>query len=666
MADILGIGVSALNAAQVGLMTTEHNIANVNTPGYSRQTIVQSAATPQDTGVGFLGSGVQVDTVQRQYSQFLTDQVNQAQTQASFYSTYSTQVGQINSMLGSSSTGLSPALQNFFSAVQAVANNPADIPSRQGMIDSAQTLVDNFQTMGNQLSQLQQGVNSQLSGSVAQINSDASQIAALNKQIVSAQGGTQAAQPANDLLDQRDALIADLNQQVKTTEVQQADGSVSIFIGNGQPMVLGNSAYTLAAGPASADPSQYAISYVSASGQSAPISSADLTGGNLGGLLAFQSQSLVPAENALGQMAIGVGQAFNAQNKMGVDLNGNQGSNVFDFSSPSGGVAGTASATVVANSNNTGTAQVTGAITDPSQLTTSDYRLSYDGTNYTVTRLTDNAVMYQGTSFPSAPIDGVQLSLSGTMKAGDSYLVEPTRNAALELGVAITNPSAVAAGAAVVMAPGTSNTGTATIAATPSTGALTSPSTLPTGTLTLTYSTTTSPPSFSVTETPPEAGNPYNTTLPVSSNGNYTLGPISFSINGTPANGDTFTITPNYNGSVPGYTGGADDNRNALLLGNLQTANTLAATPGNAPTESFQGAYGALVSNVGNQTNNAQVMQQAQSTLATQATQTQQSLSGVNLDEEASNLVRYEQAYQAAGKMVSVAGTMFQTLLTDL
>lgn len=329
---ILGIGVSGLSAAQAGILVTGHNISNVTTPGYNRQQTVQTTNAALPSGSGFFGQGVQVTTVQRLYSDFLTTQVNQAQAQGSQLSTYSTQINQIDNLLGNATVGLSPALQNFFSSVQGVSNTPSSVPSRQSMLSASQSLVSSFQTLNQQLADARNSVNSQITGSVTSINSYAKQIAQLNQSIVAALNSSSGQTP-NDLMDQRDALIAQLNKEIQATVLKQSDGSYSVFIGSGQGMVVGSQTMSLAAVPSPTDQTRMVVGY-STNGSTSILPDASIVGGNLGGLYAFRSQSLDAAQNALGRIAIGLAQTFNQQHQLGQDLNGNPGGTYFNVASP--------------------------------------------------------------------------------------------------------------------------------------------------------------------------------------------------------------------------------------------------------------------------------------------------------------------------------------------
>lgn len=537
--NILSIGQSALTAAQVGISVTGHNIANAATPGYNRQVVVQGSALAQDFGAGFLGQGTQIETVRRVYNEFLGVQVQSAQASKSGLETYYAQMRQIDNLLADPDAGLSPVMQDFFASLHEVSADPSSIPARQAVLSTAEALAGRFQGMGARLREIEQGVNSQITTSVTLINSYGEQIAQLNDAIGRAQRST--GQPPNDLLDQRDQLVLDLNKEIKATVVKQDDGAYNIFIGNGQPLVMGNKASQLVATSAPTNPEKIEIGYKTQSGGIVPVGDAGFSGGRLGGLLEFRSKSLEPAQNALGRIGITLASEFNTQHAAGVDRNGTAGAAFFNVAPP----------VVNAHAANTGSGVVGATLADAGQLTTSDYMLRYDGTQYSLTRLSDNT-----TFSPVANgdvVDGVQLSMAGAPAAGDSFLIRPTVNGATAFSTLITDPAKLAAAGSTA----------------------------------------------------------------------------------------------------------AGDNSNVLALAGLQTRNLVAGD-----TTSFQGAYGQLVSQVGNKTRELEATSVAAGGLLTEATQTLQSESGVNLDEEATNLLRYQQAYQAAAKVMDIASKLFDTLLS--
>lgn len=637
--SILSVGQTALAAAQVGLVTTGHNIANAATPGYSRQVVMQGAVAGQDNGFGFVGKGTEVTAVRRVYSQFLSDQVNSATTAQGRLSAYYTQAKRIDSLLADPSVGISPALQGFFKDVQNVSADPNGAAARQSLMSSANSLAASFQTLDGQLSEMRDGVNSEINASVTSINSYARQIAQLNEAIEKAQSGADG-KPANDLLDQRDLVVNQLAKEIKVNVVQQND-SYNVFIGNGQPLVIATKTFNLVPMTSATDSTRLDVGYVS-NGQTTRLSEAALTGGRLSGLFEFRSETLDAAQNALGRVAIGLATTFNAQHRLGQTQSGAMGGDFFAVAGP----------VATASTANTGNGVPGAAIVDASALTLSDYRLQFDGSNYKLTRLKDGAVQ----SFASLPqtVDGVAFSMSGTPATSDTYLIRPTVAGAGSFRVAITDKAAIAAAAPVATAAGAANTGLGTISAGSVTPGFSSAVLTPSVTVAVggNGTTLTGFPNLPVTVTNNGVDTVYaaGTPVPYTAGATISFGNVSFSLSGTPADGDTFTIGRNLNG--------AGDSRNAVLLAGLQGKGTL---DGN--TTSYLGAYSQMVSMIGNKTREMEVTSTAAGKLQAQAVQAQQSESGVNLDEEAANLLRYQQAYQAAGKVMQTASDLFQTLL---
>ena len=644
--SVFGIGISGMNAAQAGLVTSGHNISNASTPGFNRQEIVQASNLPQATGAGFLGQGVAVSTVKRIYSEVLSNQLTLAQTQGSQLDAYNARITQLANMLGDPSAGLAPVLQDFFSGVADVAAHPESAPSRQALLSSANALSARFQGLDQQFAEMRAGINADITSSIGSINNYAQQIASLNQSIMVAESAT-AQQPANDLRDQRDALVAALNQEVRASVVKESNGSYDVFVGNGQPVVVGTKTFSLVAAPSLEDPQRVEVGYQSGA-SIVQLAAASIQGGTLGGLLSFRSASLDGVQNALGRVAMGLAQSFNDQHALGQDLNGVLGGTFFAVASPA----------VLPSSANAGTAAVTAALQNVNALTISDYRLQYNGAaggneNFVLTRVSDGvttaATFPTATGYPySFNADGITLTLSSGASLNDSWLIEPTRLGAANIGVVLKDPAAIAAASPIRTGAALANTGSGTISA----GSVASAAYLPLpATVTLTFNAAAG--QFAVSGAVPAAG-PYTYTP----GGSLSFNGVSFAISGAPANGDVFTLERN--------TNGVTDNRNALALGALQVANTLgrnAGIAGSQPTTTFQGAYSQLVSQVGNTARQIAVTAKAQQNVVTQTRQAQQSLSGVNLDEEAANLMRYQQAYQASGKMMQIASTLFQSVL---
>ncbi len=667
---IIGTGISGIQAAQLGLLTAEHNITNANTPGFHRQRTVQASNTAMSTGSGFVGQGVHVSTIERMYDKFLSGQVSSAQTASSELDAYYTQIKQIDNMLADPNAGVSPALQAFFTGIQQVSANPSQLPARQAMISSAQALVARYQGLEDRISQMYDGVNSQLTTSVATINSYSQQIASLNGSILTAQSSNN--QPANDLLDQRDQLVLDLNKLIKVTTTTNTDGTFNVYIGNGQQLVTGSQVMTMTALPSAADPSRFAVG-LKTTGGTQELPESLITGGSLGGLLSFRSGSLDRVANDLGRNAASLALTFNAQNALGQDLLGNiaEDSGFEDFFN-------VPTPTVVASTSNAaGDPTVTAAYTSPppfsgnfyTDLTNSDYRLNYDGANLTLTRLTDNKLW---TGVDLAAINAALLAdpqgfalaeTSAVYTVGASYLIQPTRDAARDISVnavVAADPRLIAAAAPVRTQAASTNTGGAVITAGSVAPGYTAAVGLP---ATFTYSPVlpAAVPPLNMSSSVPVTvthGGGAPVAYAAGASWNYVSGDtitfnngISFEISGSPNTGDKFTAMQN--------SSAVSDGRNALALGQLQTQNTMSGK-----TASYQSAYAQLVSEAGNKSREIAVKSQAQSALLKQSTDARDSLSGVNLDEEAANLMRYQQAYQASAKMMDIGNKLFDSLLS--
>ncbi|PTN11790.1 flagellar hook-associated protein FlgK [Nitrosomonas aestuarii] len=631
---ILSTGITGLNAAQANLLTTSHNITNADTPGYTRQQVLQSTSTPLSTGTGFIGRGVNVTTVQRIHNQFLTTQLLQVQTQSSQLESHYNQIKQIDNLFADPVSGLSPALQNFFSGVNDVAANPSSAPSRQAMISNAEALVSRFHSLDQRLSEMQEGANTEVRTHVNEINSLSKQISELNRNILLTEGST-SGHPANDMLDQRDEMINQLSKLINTDVVKQRDGTLNVFIGTGQALVVGTQFMSLKAMTSPDNPQEVAIGLVTGN-KTILLPENQIQGGSLGGILNFRNESLSETQNSLGRIALNLAQTFNAQHRLGLDLNGALGTDFFSTPAPQ----------VFSSAGNNPASSISASISDVGALTNSDYQFSYDGANYTLTRLSDNNSINSAVA-PSVgsplTMDGVSIT-NAAINATESFLIQPTINGAKSISVNISDTAKIAAAAPVRTEAALTNAGNATINQAsvnplPIDPNLQQP-------VTITFHTPYDG-QFDVTGTGtglPANNQVYTEDADISFNGWTTQ------IRGTPAAGDVFTIEPNNNGNA--------DNRNALLLAGLQTQKTVSGG-----TASFQASYGEMVSLIGNKTRELEVTSKAQANLVTQTEQSIQAISGVNLNEEAANLLRYQHAFQASSKVIQISSSLFESIL---
>lgn len=630
MGDMLSTAVSGLLAFQTALDTTSNNISNVNTPGYNDELTNFATASATPTVNGWIGNGVTVTGVTNQYNQFLATQTNNATSSYNQFNTLSTFAANINNLFADPNTGLSATLQSFSNAVQTMANSPADTSARQAVLTQAQTLISQFKSYQSSMSALQSQVMSQVGAEASTITSLGQQIASLNKQIVAAEQNG-AGQAPNQLLDEQENLISQLSQHVNVNTVTQSDGSINVFIGNGQPLVVGGSSSTLTASADQFSSGQPQVSLQTVGG-SVNITSS-ISGGTLGGLLQFQGQMLTPGQNALGQAAVTLSSLVNQQNEAGLDLNGNPGQALMSVGAP----------TVLASNSNTGTASVSASITDLGSLTTSNYYLKYNGSAWNLVDSASGASTPLTTSVSGGVTTltgaGLTMTVNGTAQAGDEFLVEPTANAVQGLSLTTSDPARIAAAAPLVTSAASSNTGTGVVqaASVPNLGAWTA------GNYTISFGAAGA---YTVTDASGATvkTGTYTSGTPISFNG------MSVTLTGTPATGDSFAVDENSND--------AGDNRNALLLANVMNVKVL-----NGATTTLADAVNSYVGSVGTQTSQAQNGATAQQAAMQSAQTAQQSVSGVNLDQEAANMLQYEQAYQAAAQVISASQTLFNSLL---
>ncbi len=483
--DVLGTGVSALLAMQRALTTVGHNIANVNTEGFNRQRVDLGSRLPQVAGDGFIGQGVQVTSVRRIFNSFLSEQARTTSSTFNQLDNIYAFASQMDNLLADPQAGLAPSLQDFFNAVHDVADDPTSAPARQVMVSQGNAMATRFQFIDERFTSLYDGVESDMRSTLTEVNSLASSIAQANQDIIIAQGRAPG-QPPNDLLDTRDQFISELAKLVGVTTLDEGGGVTNIFIGNGQALVVGTQFRELEVTSAGFDLSRAEITF------KPPFSSGVITdfvsGGRLGGLVEFRREVLDPASNTLGRLAIGMAATFNAQHQLGLDFNGAQGGQFFNVPVPK----------VFPSRNNTSNTNISVSISDASVLTAADYRLTFDGTNaWTLTNLDlSQTVTLSGAGTNANPFvgDGLRFSVEGlSAGAGDSYnfLIQPTRQAAGNLSVAISDPALVAAAAPLRVTAPTANGGNGQI----DLGAVTAFTSLPLsangGAITLTFDVST-------------------------------------------------------------------------------------------------------------------------------------------------------------------------------
>ena len=639
MPDMLNTAVSGLLSFQRALSTTSHNVANVNTPGYSRQTVEFDTNNPSFFGGSFYGNGVRVESVARSYDQFLTLEVRDTTSSYARADRFSELTAHIDDVLADPKGGISPILADFFASVQDVADDPASSTARYAMINTAETLASRFQSIDSRFEELAKNTGTDVRDTVDEINSLVTQIRDLNIKLNEIAPSAVSTQQAADLLDRRDSLLDQLAQKVDITVIDERENNLSIFIGNGQTVLNGVEAFALSTQPDVSDPTRDVIAY---NGLITVYDiSANLSGGELGGLLDFRDNVLDPARNALGRTAIGIAETFNAQMRDGMDLNGNLGQDFFSYSAPQS----------IAYTSNTGTPTISTVISDITAVTTDDYQLSFDGANWTLTSDSGSSTSVANGAPATLIFEGLTLTINGaTAIAGDRFTIKPTLDGADSLQVITTDPAAIAAALPIRSSASQNNLGDVDISAGMVTDA-TDLNLLNTATLTLDNpaSTLRADVDVVVGGVAYAAGVaiPYSNNMVIDANG------WQVSLNGTPQPGDVFTVESNL--------GGTGDNRNALNLANLQNAGIF-----DGGIASYQEDYGSLVGFVGSQAMAANLERDTQESMLFQAIDRKSAKASVNLDEEAADLVRYQQAYEASARLISTAQTIFDTLLDSL
>ena len=638
MADLLGIASSGLGAIQQALSTTGHNIANVNTEGYSRQIADFSTLPAQRVGDSYTGSGVEIGAVRRGYDSFVVGELRTRGSKLGMANTFESLASGLDSLVGDSDNGLASALEGFFNSVQGVASDPGSLSARQILLSDAKILTDRFTQLNESMQSFERDTNNRISSSVGEINGLATNIAELNADITLAlgSGGT-----PNDLLDQRDTLLLQLSSKVGIVSLEQTDGAVNVFVGKGQPLVIGGEAQQLEVVSNPLYPNRLEVGVLQPGG-STQIISQQISGGELQGALDFRSRVLDPAISELGRVAVAMTDLVNAQHHLGMDLNGQLGGDFFSALSP---------AVIASGNNSTAVPAATASLTidNTSDLEATDYLLVYDGTEWGLTRTSDGAFFSDGAG--NFALDGVTVSVGGTPAAGDTFLLRPVYGAAGQFGLELTAADQFAAAAPVVSSQSLNNSGSASLSGL----SVSSTTGLPLAAdITLSFDSDalgSGVPGFVV------SGGPGGTIAfnPATESGGKTFtlagsGDLSFTLTGIPNNGDVFTLSAN--------TGAPGDNRNALLLGAMQSQALV-----DGSTATFGEAYSGMIGGVGVATRQAQANLQAEDSLMNNAVAARERVSGVNLEQEAAELVRLQQAYQAAAQLVAIADTLFQTLL---
>jgi len=630
MSNLLNVGVRALQANQVALQTAGNNIANVNTTGYSRQTVVLENVAGQFSGGGYYGQGVNVATIQRNYSAFLTYQATVAKSLASSDSARLEKLVQLEDIFQGGAGGVGASVSDMLNAFSDVANAPTDLTARTVVLTRANETAARFRTAAGSLEELERGTEDGIKQAVAAVNGLATRIAAVNVEIAKTQGS---GHEPNDLLDQRDQLISDLNQYIQTTSIKADDGSIGVFVAGSQALVLGGTAATIqVSGDAFNDPTKTQVSIVR-NGVAVQLDADALGGGELSGLTRFHNGDLAEARDLLGRMALSISTVVNDQHHLGLDLNGIAGGDFFTPPTIPIGMAGTA---------NTGTAAMGITVTNPIALQASQYEVLFTGPAAgSVVRLSDG----QTTAFGALPIaiDGLSFQVtSGGAAAGDTFRLNPYGSAATSMTTAFSSARSLAVASPVEARAGTTNTGGLSLVGIQGKTANVNL----TQTVTLTFN---AGGTFDVVGT--GTGNPtgvaYTSGQAISYNG------WELTLKGAPLPGDTYTVQI----ATAGFSSRNAGNADAMLA-----LRDVALFDGAALTDGYAG----LMAEVGATVQSSKLSAGVSQSIATNIEKDRAGVSGVNLDEEAAKLLQFQQAYQASAKMIQIAQSVFDSLIQSM
>ena len=650
--SLLNVGSRALLANQAALQTAGHNIANVSTPGYSRQTVVLQTVQGQFTGGGYIGKGVDVQTIQRNHSELLTRQSTAASAVDAGDTVRMDRLRQLQEVFSGGASGIGASINDMMNALSDVVSAPTDLTARSVALTRMDETAARMRDASQRLDEIGYTVAEQLKGSMVAVNSLAKNIAGINEQIARAKGN---GQPANDLLDQRDQLIRELNQHIQTSQVAADDGTVSVFVAGSQPLVLGNQAATLSIDDPidfGAGSGKKVLSFL-APGSSTKVELNEnmLGGGQVAGLLRFQNNDLAEGRNLLGRMAIAISESMNTQNRLGLTLNGQPGENLF---------APISLGNATPSNFNTSTATMALTVADPTALQASSYTVSFTaGDAGSVTRHSDGKVFsFDGSALPPVTVasvfsaQGLGVTLSGAVNAGDQFVINSLQGAAAELQALQYSPTDLAAANPVNAAMGATNGGSLQLASLKATGPITQPATGSPVTIAFTAG---SPATYSATVPGPPVA--------TIATGNYVSGEKiaingwEIALQGAPKSGDTVTVGNATDSQYGDWYKRDTGNASALMaLRDVPMFDNATLADG----------FASAMAQVGTRTQSAQFAAELSSSIAANLERDRTAVSGVNLDEEAARLIQYQQAYQASAKMIQIAQNIFDTLIQGL
>lgn len=665
MADLLQTGLSGIYSSQAKLNTTSHNIANISTEGYSRQSVLTETAGAERYGDSFIGQGSIVASVERAYDKFAFTENNINTSQLAYATEIYQQNNQIDLLISNESTSITQPVLNMFESMSGVADNPNMLETRTVFLESAANMVNQYNRIYDNLEIQYSNINSDIENTAKAVTALGENIASLNLQI-SAVLGNSGNDNANDLLDQRDKAINDLSEFVDVSIVATDNAMVNVYIGSGQALIMGSNALQLTT--VSGDPDPLRKELALTNGKSTALIDGERLGGKIAGLFDTRNNDLERAFNQLGQNVIGLTHSINEQQKEGMTLNGEIGDNIFNDVNSDDAMK----SRVLSHNDGLGDVQFSVRIDDLSALTPDEFDLvvdSYDSAAGSISFTSTNRTTGVSNSFSIAdlsstqrieiPDSGLSLGIDSitSLTAGKSFTLQPTRTAAKDVTLEQTDSSMVAAADSELKTSASSdNTGS---------GVLRTSSILGN---TLSLDEDNPLVTIDIRDIDSTTGNiTYNV---LDENGNDLLssdetvdfdlltGKATFAFSGIEVEltsgsleiGDQFNIEYNETGD--------GDNRNIMKMADLQTQKIM-----NDGKATFADVYNGMLSEVGSKTANADIAMQSATILQTQSYDRIQSLSGVNMDEEAANLLQFQQHYSAAARVITVASEIFDTIL---
>lgn len=657
-------GVSGLLAAQQQLATTGHNIANVNTEGYNRQRAEQVNMVGDPFGGNFLGSGTYIQDVTRIYDQFSYKEQLLSTSSLGGANASHGNLNQLNEIMSFSGSAVMNSIERFYQAVNGIADNPSDLGLRSIALTQADILASDFNALNENFDQLEKSTNGEISQIAKQISEISVEISKINETILQNNSFSTSGQP-NDLLDKRDMLISQLGEYTKVNTITDANGVMTVMIGGGNTLVAGITALGVEVNAGDPDPNQTSLTLT---GPNSKVAIDERTmGGSLGSLLSFRDNDLSQLRSEINRIAMGISETINATQADGLDLNQQQGKNIFtDINDPT-----LTASRVLVPSDNAGTLTAEVIITDVTLVPTNEFEIKFDGTDYIMTNKRDGSTSNLGapgaTTYNTAyGFDFVETS--GAPVTDDTYVIRPTENSASLMATTLNDGSAIAASDAIEIKPSDNNVSAGKVTITNMSDPVAARAMMPmrvdvlespAGSGTYTYQvydntgTATGPLSSYTPPTPATAvfDIPALPAVPPAAAG---TGLFTIEISGTPSG--SFPSSPEQYEIVDAF--GKGNGNNAVKLAFTQEKGVL-----NAGQETFSQSLGISTSDVGSKAKSAELVADTAQALYTQAFNRNQETSGVNLDEEAANLLRFQQAYQAASQIISTANTIFDTLL---